>query len=513
MNEVLATINKLELVSGNLKQIYRGLMGLSDEPIVKLLKTISPVFKSLNTFGNNLAKQAGQRWHVIADSKLQMAADYLASHVEDSGGDNPRAKQRNDPARQKMKIMCAHRLIDGVKRTALEAQKVFISSSKDGDNPELTKLKTVLQSEWNGGIRQLMYNMVVAADTVNKQLGRSLDVKSESNGRTNRRSLTIEDKLSGRLATADIVGTHNRDISRTELTRQYGQRLANLVESGNKKAIKLVELINSRRSYGVNGGISPTILESIETPINDLSKELGMPISEDGIDILSLLKLANSPNSFSSMKQFRSNLTEGLILNVTKLASNCLSIPSGQYLVWATNAKNTMLVPTTEAKDTDVGISANRPERYDVMTPELVNCWNKVERSIWEDSHDRSPRNYENPASGAERVGRPALKKKVEAAGGVRAAAEVTGLSPGDISKHSNNKEFEISGSSARAYIDGIGADPDDLYKYGRIKVFDRGTEEEEEEDNKEKRRRQEVDEGRDQIFDSLSEIVDRYFK
>lgn len=288
-----------------------------------------------------------------------------------------------------------------------------------------------------------------------------------------RRSLSLESKIKGRLATVGVVNTSNRTLASVELRRQYGPKLASLIESGNKHALALMEQINKRRAYRANGVTNPTILESVEAPIKKLSKMIGIPVSEDTSDILTMMKLAASNNSYSSQKQFKSNLSEGLLLNVTTMASNALSIPAGQYVVWATDANSTMLVPTMEAMGRQRDVVTDRPSRQEVMTHDLVGCWNKVERVIGEGDRNEPGSNYENPAGGSERTGRPALKRKVDAAGGVRATAEKTGLSPGDVSKHVNNREFEISGDSARAYMDGVGAEPDDLYKYGEIKVWD----------------------------------------
>ncbi len=287
-----------------------------------------------------------------------------------------------------------------------------------------------------------------------------------------RRSVSLESKIKGRLATVGVVNTSNRTLASVELRRQYGPKLASLVEGGNKHAIALMEQINKRRAYRADNVTNPTILEAVETSIKKLSKMVGIPVNEDNSDILTMMKLAASNNSYHSQKQFKSNLSEGLLLNVTTMASNALSIPAGQYVVWATDANSTMLVPTLEAKGRERDVVTDRENRQEVMTHDLVGCWNKVERVIGEGDHDEPGTNYENPAGGSERTGRPALKRKVEAVGGVRAAAEMTGLSPGDVSKHVNNREFEISGDSARSYMKGIGADPDDLYKYGEIKVW-----------------------------------------
>lgn len=293
-----------------------------------------------------------------------------------------------------------------------------------------------------------------------------------------KRSLTIASKLDGRLAMLEATGTANKHIGKAELCESLGRRLATLVENGNQKAIELSGLIARRRVLKGRNHVSPALLESVERPIAELSSALGLAPSGAGgapsLDLLDMMNRAVSPASFASQRQFRQNLTEGLLLNVSRMASQSLLIPAGEYVVTAMTPNHTMLIPTQEVAVEDAGVMGEGEDSYEVLTADLVGCWNKLERVIGERRDaEQGGGDYKNPAAGPERIGRPALKKKVEAAGGVRAAAQKTGLSPGDVSKHVNNREFEISGDSARDYMDALGADANDLYKYGSISVWD----------------------------------------
>lgn len=292
-----------------------------------------------------------------------------------------------------------------------------------------------------------------------------------------KRSLTIGSKLDGRLAMLEATGTCNKHIGKAELATSLGQRLATLVEGGNQKAIELSNLIARRRHLKQRGPVSPALLESIERPISDLSRDLGLVTSSStgSLDLLEMMNRAVSGAGFSSQRHFKQNLSEGLLLNVSRMASQSLLIPAGEYVVTAMTPSHTMLIPTQDVKVEDVGVLAQDDSgAFEVSTTDLVGCWNKLERVIGERRDpEQAGGDYKNPAGGSERIGRPALKKKVEAAGGVRAAASKTGLSPGDVSKHVNNREFEISGDSARAYMDALGADPNDIYKLGSISVWD----------------------------------------
>lgn len=446
------TAQDLGVIAGSLNDIKRGLAMFGDHQIERTNRDVDLLFQKISTLGQALSKYAGRNWEAPSNYELGQVVDYLELYTT---GKQAQPGQKAGGAKQSeaIKFKLARKLLAGLKSTLVDMQKALMTPTFSG---EWNKLRPYVQRT------NEMLNGVL----------KSIPAESKK-----RRSLTLENKLHGRLATANIVNTHNRDLAGVELRRMYGPRLASLVESGNQKAIKLAQLINERRTLQSDTSriVHPVLLERLEQPINHLSRALGLVVNEDNLDLLSLMNLANSPWSFKSSTQFKSNLTEGLILNVTKLASNALSIPSGEYVVWTTNARSTMLVPTTEAKADSSDVVVDQPAHFDIVTTDLLGCWNKVERVIGEanSGYDDAGGNYENPASGSERIGRPSLKKKVEAAGGVRAAAEMTGLSPGDVSKHVNNREFEVAGDSARAYMRGIGADPDDLYQYGEIKVAD----------------------------------------
>ena len=106
-------------------------------------------------------------------------------------------------------------------------------------------------------------------------------------------------------------------------------------------------------------------------------------IDDQDIDnsVDSLLELASSPTRFDSIEDFKSHLVEGSLLNVTKLASDCLAIPSGRYVVWLTNSGKTVLVPTF--KPTEVYDSP--PMEHEISTTRLTGVWNRLEKILIED--------------------------------------------------------------------------------------------------------------------------------
>lgn len=93
-----------------------------------------------------------------------------------------------------------------------------------------------------------------------------------------------------------------------------------------------------------------------------------------------------SNNGFDNISEFRNYLTEGALLNINVLASKALSIPSGQYMVWATDAGTTMLVP---CKTTNREVFENHRTET-IHTSRLMQQWNKINKILAESEDDES---------------------------------------------------------------------------------------------------------------------------
>lgn len=104
------------------------------------------------------------------------------------------------------------------------------------------------------------------------------------------------------------------------------------------------------------------------------------PIEED---IEMLLDIAGSLNSFQSQDELRSHLSEGSLLNISKIASKALSVPCGDYVVWTTDSGHTMLVPT-ENVEPDKEVFEDHGQSYEILTPNLLAHWNTVGRVLHE---------------------------------------------------------------------------------------------------------------------------------
>lgn len=124
---------------------------------------------------------------------------------------------------------------------------------------------------------------------------------------------------------------------------------------------------------------------NIETKLDSLFSE-DQTINEFEM----LISGSNSPNRFHNQSHFVEYLCEGALLNITQLASNVLSIPSGEYLVWVTDVGHTMLVPTRDNKK-DSEVLEHYQDRYEILTSDLLKHWNKMERTLSEEDKPWNP--------------------------------------------------------------------------------------------------------------------------
>lgn len=113
---------------------------------------------------------------------------------------------------------------------------------------------------------------------------------------------------------------------------------------------------------------------------NRLSKD---PVAEE---VESLIDNLSSIRGFNAQSELTAHLTEGALLNVTKLASQALSLPHGEYMVWATDAGHTMLVPIPEAaKQQSNEVFEAFGKTYDIFTKDLLMNWGNVEKVLAEE--------------------------------------------------------------------------------------------------------------------------------
>jgi len=189
----------------------------------------------------------------------------------------------------------------------------------------------------------------------------------------------------------------------------------------------------------------------------DISARINRRLAEHRLadsQIDHLLEVATSPARFDSQDSLRMHLAEGALLNVTRIASDCLSIPSGKYVVWLTDSGRTVLVPS---RDRAAGVYAKNEDMYELHTAKLLGMWNKLERSISEDGEQGRSGNWrdgneaqdisghfdtapeqipDEPYTFGTKIGRPALWQAMQRANiGVTELANAVGVDKSTISR------------------------------------------------------------------------------
>lgn len=165
---------------------------------------------------------------------------------------------------------------------------------------------------------------------------------------------------------------------------------------------------------------------SLKTKLENKLREFSHEIPD--IDLEFLLRQATSNAKFENEKAFRRHLSEGALLNVNKWASSYLGIPFGEYMVYHINSDKATLVPTS--LDGELVEDAGS---FDVLTPSLLQHWDKIERCLAEDNkgakelvqqqHSKYPRNRQ-------------LRGAIEASGmSQEEYADSIGVDPSTISR------------------------------------------------------------------------------
>lgn len=120
-----------------------------------------------------------------------------------------------------------------------------------------------------------------------------------------------------------------------------------------------------------------------------LEHKIQQRLQEDSnvVEFDNMLRISMSDRRFDSQAQLSQHLSEGSLLNVNVIGSKALSIPQGEYMVWATDAGHTMLVPIENTQPRREVFEANN-EMYEIFTRDLLNNWSKVERVLAEAEED-----------------------------------------------------------------------------------------------------------------------------
>jgi transcriptional regulator with XRE-family HTH domain len=196
-------------------------------------------------------------------------------------------------------------------------------------------------------------------------------------------------------------------------------------------------------------------------------------------EVDALFDRAARPNShFSSAPQLQEHLCEGSLLNVGTIASNALSIPCGEYMVWVTDVGHTMLVPTKV--DTTQEVFEAVQDQYEVVTPDLLANWrhldvvNEESDDDKSDDDDDSPRGeqFQSSVNPAE-IDRKALLRAMEDRGyTVTSLAAAAGVDPPAISRLLRTPKRTQGDPKGRNPSMGLAAKVSNLLRVGPTSLF-----------------------------------------
>jgi hypothetical protein len=159
-----------------------------------------------------------------------------------------------------------------------------------------------------------------------------------------------------------------------------------------------------------------------------------------------LLDGSLSPERFDNKGQLAEYLCEGALLNIGRIASQALSIPSGEYMIWVTDVGHTMLVPTQEGKAYGE-VFEGLQDQYEVLTPDLLKHWSKVERVLAEE---------QDPGMGSSESG----EGEGESGETTAASPIQSRVDPGDIDRPPMLRAMEDRGFTVSSLAQAAGVQP-----------------------------------------------------
>ena len=161
---------------------------------------------------------------------------------------------------------------------------------------------------------------------------------------------------------------------------------------------------------------------------------------------------------FNNKEEFTQYITEGTLLNVSRVGAKALSIPCGEYVVWANDAGHTMLVPLNTMKpDQEV---YSEMEHYDVLTPNLLNNWNKVNRTLAEHGGILEDEPYS--ATQEKTTGSPGEERDEEGLFRSR-------INDATVDRHALARAIKASGKSEQEIADEAGVDKSTISRWLRV--------------------------------------------
>lgn len=168
-----------------------------------------------------------------------------------------------------------------------------------------------------------------------------------------------------------------------------------------------------------------------------------------------LLQTSLSSGRFDNSNELSHHLSEGALLNVSVIGSKALSIPCGNYMVWATDAGHTMLVPVASQKSNKEVFEAAQ-ESYEITTPNLLQHWNKIEKILAEAEEEtaESENTGENENT-SENENQPAKSPTPS-----KSPEFTSRVDPADIQRNQMLRAMEQQGHTVTSLAHAIGVDP-----------------------------------------------------
>ena len=107
-----------------------------------------------------------------------------------------------------------------------------------------------------------------------------------------------------------------------------------------------------------------------------------------------LLAAATEDSTFRNSEDLQGYITEGALVNVNTFGSGVFSIPSGEYMVWLTDAGHTMLVPTDQLAKTPE-VFENSEHGFEISTRDMLKTFTGFGRTLTE-ADDEEPETDED---------------------------------------------------------------------------------------------------------------------
>jgi antitoxin component HigA of HigAB toxin-antitoxin module len=136
-------------------------------------------------------------------------------------------------------------------------------------------------------------------------------------------------------------------------------------------------------------------------------------------------------------------MTEGSLLNIGKICAGALSIPYGEYMIYATEAGHTMLVPVRSRPHE---VFEDKGPQYEVLTHKIISNWYDVNKVLSEDENE-------------EEMPETAAAKSDSKESEFEKHQFTSKVDPADIDRNPMLRAMEQQGETVTSLADKIGVD------------------------------------------------------